>query len=339
MQLIAHPSAFISAKDVALLRLYAGEAEHLKQLHPVQLAIIYQHNWFRMLVPQEYGGLAYTLPELLFFEEALAWADGSVGWTVTLCAGAGWFCGFLDKDLVNAFFPNPKTCIAGSGTPSGIAKKNGDQYEISGRWQYASGAGIATAFTANCRLEDDQVKSFIFLPKEVIVQENWNSVGLVATGSHSFEVKQLSLPLSRCFQIDACSARLTQPIYQFPFLQLAETTIAVNSAGMAARFMELCVDAITFNRLQESKMQLESIRRRFYQLVISSWDTCSAGRMIDDRVLQNLSHCSKELAHTARRITDELYPYCGLGAADLASEINRVWRNLHTASQHGLMNK
>jgi hypothetical protein len=43
------------------------------------------------------------------------------------------------------------------------------------------------------------------------------------------------------------------------------------------------------------------------------------------------------LASTSREVVDELFPLCGLVAADPASAINRVWRNLHTACLHPLL--
>src|ERR1700749_72002 len=88
---IGYPSAFINKELVERLRNYSAAAEQIKSLHPEQLSIIYQQGWFKLFVPEMYGGLALPLPEALQIEEALAWTDGSLGWTVTLCSGANWF--------------------------------------------------------------------------------------------------------------------------------------------------------------------------------------------------------------------------------------------------------
>jgi len=53
--------------------------------------------------------------------------------------------------------------------------------------------------------------------------------------------------------------------------------------------------------------------------------------------LEQVSANSRKLAKTARECVDELYPYCGLQAANPDAEINQVWRDLHTASQHSLL--
>src|SRR5690606_26840694 len=106
-----------------------------------------------------YGGEEKTLPEILRIIEGLAKADGSLAWTVTLCSGAAWFSGFLDKQLATEIFINPQACFAGSGAVGGTATKTSKGYLINGFWEYASGALHATIFTANCILKDNKGNS------------------------------------------------------------------------------------------------------------------------------------------------------------------------------------
>src|SRR5580704_2135931 len=136
MNTISHPSEFIPEELVDIIRNTAHEAEKLKQLHPSQLRIIHEQKWFELFVPKIYGGLELSLPEALRLEEALAWTDGSVGWTVTLCGGAGWFIGFLEPEIISDVFNIHATCIAGSGKAAGIAKMVEDGYEITGIWDH-----------------------------------------------------------------------------------------------------------------------------------------------------------------------------------------------------------
>lgn len=58
---------------------------------------------------------------------------------------------------------------------------------------------------------------------------------------------------------------------------------------------------------------------------------------IEEAVLKEVSRLSRELSHQSRNIVDTLYPYAGLEAAKKETELNRVWRDLHTASQHALL--
>lgn len=342
------------------IRKHAAHAEEFRQLHEEQLKLIYARKLFKMFVPTRYGGLALALPDVLRTEEALAWADGSTAWVVTLCSGAGWFVGFLNPDLAKQVFQDDKVCLAGSGAPTGTAEIVSDGFIINGEWKYASGSLHATMFTANCRmmkegvaLRDDQgehqIKSFLFFKNEVSLQRNWSSMGMVATASHSFVIKDLAVPANRLFVIDKKHVVLTDSVYRYPFLQLAEATLAVNLSGMAQRFLDLA--EVIFNErigkdqltskniaklLEQSQSALQSCRREFYDVVEGSWSVCESDSEIPAHVLERVSDTSYQLYLASLSEVDKLYRYTGLRAADLREEINRVWRNLHTASQHSL---
>ncbi len=355
---IRYPSAFISKQLVDALRSFSAEAEQIKCLHPEQLSIIYKQGWFKLFVPKIYGGLALPLPKALQIEEALAWIDGSLGWTVTLCSGANWFVGFIQEKIAKDIFNNETVCLAGSGKPSGIAKIIEGGYEITGYWNYATGSVHATAFTANCLIEKDgvivknddgtpKITAFLLLKDEVTIHKNWDYIGMIATASNSFEVKKIQVPAERAFVIDKAYSRIDEPIYQYPFLHFAEATLAVNSSGMAYCFLELYekiaadskrkVDPEIILQLQEIKNQFKTSRQNFYSAVQQSWEDHLQNNNTSPEKLLLVSHASRELAAKARLLVDGLYPYCGLAAADMGSEINRVWRNFHTAGQHPLL--
>ncbi|ADY51001.1 Acyl-CoA dehydrogenase type 2 domain protein [Pseudopedobacter saltans DSM 12145] len=346
------------------IRKYAAEAEQLGQLHPGMLDLVYNNNWFNLYVPKEYGGLEKPLPEILRLEENLAKADGSLAWTVTLCSGAAWFAGFLDKHLAKEIFKDPKACFAGSGAVGGTAYKTADGYMINGTWKYASGALHATILTANCLIVDSSgtailddngkelIKSFILKRNEVEILSEWAYFGLIATGSHAFKVDNVLIPNNRLFEING-ELQIDIPLLNYPFLQMAETTLAVNYSGMALHFVELVDDyfytrtgikrysgeqVVYFEKeFAELKENFQNVRNQFFAKVDLSWKEFSEKGKCTANTLSSVSKKSRTLAHTARKMVDSLYPYCGLEAAKKASELNRVWRDLHTASQHSLL--
>lgn len=328
------------------------------RLHPDQLALIYAQGWFRMMVPRRCGGPGLPLPEVVRIEEAISRADGSAGWTVTLCSGAGWFAGFFPPPVLSGLFCDEQLCVAGSGTPSGEAHVIVGGFRISGRWKYASGAYHATAFTANCKVWSDGkqvltqagaplVRPFLFLRDEVRITGDWNAVGLVATGSHGFEVSGLELPAERGFVIDASAASDDDPLYRYPFLALAEATLAVNTSGMMLHFLDCCATVFgermargglsartsgeMMGALEKAREAIGRRRVDFYSALDRSWETMQPESF---RAVSRVSHA---LAGSVRQWTDRLYPYAGLGAARIDTDINRVWRDIHTAGQHPLL--
>lgn len=363
MSTAPHPSTFSDRALLESVRDHAAEAEVIHQLHAAQLNHIYRQRWFKMFVPTHLGGLQFSLPQVVKTEEALAWADGSTAWVVTLCSGAGWFAGFVDKELSESLFSSDKLCVAGSGAATGTAEITDGGYVINGEWRYASGALHATAFTANCVLTrggvtvtDDEgkpeVKAFVFLPDEVILKKHWSSMGMVATASHGFAVAERLVPENRAFVIDARHAIHPDPVYRFPFLQLAEATLVVNISGMAQRFLDLLKeifeervvkqaahgkDLLALHEVSDSRFQ--ACRHKFHLAVEEAWSHCERAKGIPAQMLDAVSGASHELYRTSLAVVQYLYRYGGLAVTNPRSEINRVWRNLHTASQHSLFSE
>jgi alkylation response protein AidB-like acyl-CoA dehydrogenase len=357
---LLHPSAQLQKDWVEIIRQYAPEAEKLGKLHPEQLAVIYEQQWFNLLAPVRYGGQQTPLPELIRTEEALAWADGSLGWVITLCSGAGWFGGFIDPDVARQIYSDKKACLAGSGAATGTATIHGDGYIINGSWKYASGVHHATHITVNCNVTDNHgnSKSFegnqVILPfvldsKDVQLVSGWKYMGMIATGSDAYTINNVYVDKSRCFKIEPAAAIIDGPLYAYPFLQLAEATLAANLSGMAVHFIDLCKPAFEHKATNTRRVNAQDIlamndalthatrllnmaREAFFEAVESSWN-----RPMDTAFLQTVSDTSRVLAKIARECVDNLYPYCGLLAASPDTEINRVWRDLHTASQHALL--
>jgi indole-3-acetate monooxygenase len=362
MKYLHHPSEFLNKESIAQIRECAREAESARKLHDHQLEIIYRNKWLKMYVPKKYGGLNLSLPEILKIEECLSWVDGSTAWVVTLCSGAGWFVGFLNPQIADTIFKDDQVCIAGSGALTGVAEITETGYVLDGVWRYASGALHATAFTMNCLLTkgghqiqnrdgSPKMASFIVMKDEVTLDATWNSMGMIATGSHSFKVNQLPVSKERCFHIDPNGVVLNEPIYRYPFLQLAETTLAVNISGMAIRFIDLCEVILSSeieNKLRDESLtqvvadarnSLNEFRQSLFTIVEESWKILVSGNEIAATMLKEISESSRRLSHNSRTRVNVLYPFCGLKAAAVDSEINRIWRNIHTAGQHTLLNK
>ncbi len=344
------------------LEILCAQSETPRGLPASVLKIIYEKKWFKLFVPKAMGGLQWSLKEALMLEEQLAKIDGSLGWTVTLCAGANFFAGYIDAKVAAKIFSNNKVCFGGSGAATGIAQKINEGYIVNGFWKYATGNPHLTHFTANCVIHQNGqpvltpngmplIQSFFFKKEEVKVYEDWHTMGLKATASNSFSVSNLKVDADRSFVIDAKCSKLPHPIYQYPFMQIAETTLAVNVLGMARHFIALAIDIFTERRkilhrenvdkgekkLKQYQGKIDVLATEIYQLVSVSWEELLSRQRVSVRTAKCISVVSKKLANVCRMGVAEVYPYCGLAATSEGSAINRVFRDMFTASQHGLL--
>lgn len=343
--------------DIERIRAGASGAEAAGFLLADQQALIHQQGWLKMLAPRVAGGVEIPLPQVVRLEEAIAEADGSLGWVVTLCAGAGWFAGFLPPELAREIIATPNVCLAGSGAPTGFADTEGDGYRITGRWDIASGAPMATHFTLNAVLRENglplagpdggpQIRSFVVPAAQVVIEPTWRSFGMKGSASHSYRIDGAWVPASHGFTIDPAHATARGTLYRFPFMLLAWVTLAANLSGMARHFLALAQDIVAVRRqppasaqdaLARAALALQGARERMVALLDQAWAQAEGedGR-VEEALDAQLREASMALVLAARRAVGDIYPYCGLRAAQEDSEINRVWRDFHTASQHAL---
>lgn len=374
MTLIAPLS--LSARDAARIAAGAAAADAAGWLSDRQQALLHRRGWLRMLAPRAAGGLEADLPSVVRLEEAVAAVDGSMAWVLTLCAGAGWFAGFLPPALARRMVHSRRLCVAGSGAPSGFADIDeaansvdpdhpGARFRITGRWDYASGAPMATHFTLNAVLRRHgevlrdaagapRIRAFIVPAALVEALPSWRSIGLRASASHSYRLDGALVDADHGFRIDPAAASAPGPLYRFPFMALAFVTLSVNLAGMAAHFLALAAPAIgrrrqpgtglplleapgVRDRLALAGTRLAQARGHFYALLDGAWAALAAGADLSAADNASLQAASLALVEAARAAVDGIYPYCGLVAASADSDINRVWRDFHTATQHTLL--
>lgn len=352
-------------RDARRIARHAPAADAARFLHPAQQALLHQRGWLTMLAPRSAGGAELPLPHVVRLEEAVAAVDGSMGWVLTLCAGAGWFAGFLAPDMARSIIGTSRVCLGGSGAATGCAEEEDDGYRITGNWDYASGAPMATHFTLNARLQRDgqplldaegkpRIRAFLVPAALVQLVPSWNSIGMRASASHSYRIDGQWLSKAHGFTISPATATADGPLYRYPFYSLAYVTLAANMAGMAAHFMALAEACMRHRRharaglpllevpevanmLQDRKDAFTAARTRYYTVLDDSWAQVTAGAALDDDAMLAVQTASLALVAVCRAAVDGLYPYCGLYAAREDSTINRVWRDFHTASQHSLL--
>jgi alkylation response protein AidB-like acyl-CoA dehydrogenase len=361
----SHPSSVLKQKYTDIIRDSAARAEKDGKLTKAQLGLTHEQHWFKMLTPSSLSGLQMPLPEALRMAEALAWADGSTGWEISLGAGAGWLAGFAETEIAKKIFGDAKLSIAGIADVAGTAEKTKNGYTLNGKWAYVGGAHEAAVFAINCILvkggvavknettNEPQLLSFLLSKEEVSLTPAGNVMGLSAAANHHMEVKGLAVAAERAIKTGIENAKVDAPLYKFPYIQLLEAFLAINISGMAIHFMDLCepifaeqknrngvplAEDRTVKELYEKQIQkLDDARTKLVYAIELSWQSSTNFRQIKPAIVYKVSAASYELSRKARECVEVLFPYCGIEAADKTTEINRVWRDLHTASQHSLL--
>ncbi|MCW3121586.1 MAG: acyl-CoA dehydrogenase [Flavipsychrobacter sp.] len=350
-------------KQLDAIREQAAKAEKDAKPTRAQLAQLYEQNFFNLLAPAAYGGLQLAIPEALQVLENLSWADGSMGWLTAKGVIAGWAGGFINPEVGKELLSGDKVHVTGTNEVSGIAEKTKTGYTVTGHWSHVAGIAEASAFIAHCTIMEngatikdeahkEQVLSFILLKDELTLSV-CSSMGLASAGCHDVDVKNLKVAANRAFILTAEHAAANARLYQYPYLQLSEAVLAATVSGMATRLTELCQgminemkdnngaplinDNMVQDTIEKYTQKMNDARVKLYYAAELTWQACVNQQTIKDTILYKVSAAAQDLTRKARECTDAILPFCGIAAMDKGSEINRVWRDLHTASQEKLL--
>ena len=342
-----------------------GTAE--KQLSASQLALIYRENWFNLWVPKDLGGLASPFSTGLKFLRELAYWDGGLAWTVTLCAGANMFAGFLPPTTARDIWKETKVCLGGSGQINGRARVVENGFEISGTWQYATGAPHLTHFTLNAWVDDrddslgtehrnERYFSFLVPREHVRTHSDWNTFGLECTASHSFSLDHVFVPAAYRFELTRAGVKVSESLYAISFISFAELTLFVNYLGMYQRFLDILAaqlsEKIGRSESDDLRVQEQIDRLAAYsaenQLELD-WGVAAADRLEEsgqelkrqdrEELEAEVSQRTRVFIALMRSRLAEIMPWGGIKAAQYEEELNQVFRNIFTATQHALLNR
>lgn len=305
---------------------------------------ITQQNLWNLWVPKSHGGLEKSFSEGLKKLQWVAGIDGSLSWTVTLCSGANYFVGLLKPDLAKEIFNASNAPIfGGSGGAFGTAEMKDGKYELQGTWKYATGAPYLSHFTLNAIVTEngiplkneqgeDKIMSFVLPKDQIEIIEDWNTMGLLATATCSFEVENVVLSARNSFSYEQFF--LNQDIFKIPFPVFADLTLWVNYIGITEHYLEEAQKYLSKNKLVklESFIEESNQKKKYYADQVEL--ALGNKQAIEKKVIQDLHDTASELIEACSQAILEIHPLLGMKAARKNHPLNRIFCDYFTATQH-----
>lgn len=310
---------------------------------------IEKQNLWNLWVPKSYGGLESSLSEGLQKLRSLAYTDGSLGWTITLCSGANYFIGNLHEEAAHEIFLSSKAPIlGGSGSVFGTAEKLEGEYVISGKWPYATGAPYLSHFTLNAKIivngkevrgKDGapEVLSFILPKEKVQIVPDWDSMGLIATTTHSFVVNAAMVDEKYSFQYDRFY--FPQPIFKIPFTLFADITLWVNYLGMAEHYLEEARIVLPEGMLRNLKKGISTANKDIFSFSEEIESTIQGQTGFTKKYMEKVHGKAVDSVRDISSALIEVYPHLGIKASRKDHQLNQVFRDYFTATQHHIFLK
>lgn len=340
----------------------AARSEALGRLAPECVEALQQSGAFKLLVPRAYGGAECSVADYVSALERVARADGAAGWCAMIGATSGMVAAWLPDELSREVFTAPDATTCGVFAPTGRASITDEGLHIRGRWSFASGCEHASWRMVGVVMCDGDVprtlahggpdaRCVLLRADETRVTPNWNVLGLRGTGSHDLVVEGVTVPASRCFSLFE-PARHGGALYRAAVFGVLAAGVAAVALGIAAaavdRFVALAREKVPMGArrslahrelAQHAVATAEARVRAARLLVLDAAERVNAG---DDDASPVERRASLRLAacHASREATaavELLYNAAGAGAIRDAEPLQRMFRDVHVASQHAMV--
>jgi indole-3-acetate monooxygenase len=359
-----HPLLAEARRLAPELSARSEEIESARRLPAALARELADAGFFRMVLPEAYGGLELHPARIIEIVEELSRADGSVGWNVMIGACTAMVAAWLPESAARAIFSAPDVIIGGVAAPTGRAELVEGGYRLTGRWSWASGSQNCRWLTGGAVVTKDgsprlvregvpEVRVFCFPASDATLHDTWNAMGLSGTGSGDVSVQDIFVPAERALSLLAERPRIDRPLYAFPALGLLGVGLPAVGLGIARRALDELATLAQTKKLmpagrllatrgvvQVSFAEAEATLRAARALLMETVNATYEAGMRRELTVRHRAELRLSYAHAMRsaaRVVDAMYEAGGGVSVHRASPLQRCMRDVHVATQHAMV--
>lgn len=347
------------------IRARADEIEAARRLPADLHRTLAVAGFYRSWAPRECGGLELAVWPVVEAIETLATADGSTAWCIFIAATSATALALLPEETARGVFAAPETTLlSGVFAPLGTAELAGDSLRVNGRWPFGSGTQNADWVLAGCRLQRDGQpitrangaprEHMVLVPaREVEFLDTWHVSGLCGTGSTDFALRDVRVPAERVVGY-LREQPPDRPLYRFPLFALLSLGIGAVALGLARAAINELVELAGAKRptgsrrtlaeraaaqsgVAEAEAELRAARAFLREAVEAAWAHAAAGDPVPVELRRDLRLATTHATRASARAVDRMYDLGGATSVYRRSPLQRIFRDVHVATQHMLV--
>jgi 3-hydroxy-9,10-secoandrosta-1,3,5(10)-triene-9,17-dione monooxygenase len=350
---------------VPALRARAARAEAMRAIPDETIAELHEAGLFRIFQPERYGG--YEVPIRAAVEVAAIIARGcaSTSWVLMNLVFHNWMLGFWPAEAQDEMWADDPTTLIGATVVfrCGRARRVEGGYRLSGRWPFSSGID-PSRWSINAGIVCDDAgrplehRYFLLPQSDYTVIDNWQVMGLAATGSKDVEVDDAFVPEHRTLGLDDSKTGAAPgtavnpgPLYRLSRFGLSAIGICGTALGIAQAVVQ-DFTAATRNRLAtysgRSLSDLATMQMRVAEAAtlvdaaeVLLLKDCDEGMAIaaSDRLptMEEQTRWRRDIAFACglcTRAVDLVFAAAGGGAIFESNPLQRAHRDIHAAHGH-----
>ena len=351
----------ITDEFVARLSERADEAERLRRLPRATIAEFRQTELFRLLLPNRFGGIQASFPELLQPIRRMAHGCASSAWTLGFYALHNWMLSLFDPRVQEEVFASGPVLAPAPLAPTGRGVPADGGVRLTGRWSWATGAMDADWVVVGALIErQDRIDpALVVVPAaDVEVADTWQTAGMRGTGSHDVIVTDVFVPEHRMVAVADIYAG-TAPgarehgvaTYRWPMVPALALTAAMPVLGAAERVTELFAERLGERvlaysgtaqkdqpaaqiRLADAKVRLRALQALITRTADDIEAIVAAGERVRRAVRAEARLAAAHTVHESRAIIADLLEASGASAQFLSNPLQRAKRDVDIAAGH-----
>lgn len=341
------------AKAVAALAdEHAAEGDAQGYLAAPVVEALHREGLLGMWVPRSIRGGAELDPlSSLRVLEEMAYGDPSTGWVLmAACLAIGTGAAFLGDAAVDELFGGERLpVIAGQGTRPGTATPHDGGFVLSGSWSFASGIKHSTHIHTLGIVEGTGEPRIFVLPVgKANLIENWDVMGLRATGSIDYTIDSVYVPDSYTHFAVTDVPKRGGSLYTVGIVGFAAMCHSGWACGIGRRLLD---ELAGYVRTRGGRTGTQSTSESFLEQYAKAEGTYRSARALVYEVWGEMSHLIERGAQPSVRLQSlvrlamahvqwashdvAMFVYAAAGTTGLrAGTIQRLFRDMHAGTQH-----
>lgn len=310
---------------------------------------------YRALVPKRYGGDEKSPLEFLLMVEAISQADGSAGWVASFGMNPAYLAALPPETVEKVWADGPDVVFAGGIFPPRPAELVDGGYRVRGRWQFASGCMGASICGVGIMPEDGQsLPRMAVMPRDALtIEETWDVIGMVGTGSHDLVVDDVIVPKEWTFTRGG-SPMVDAPFFQYPSLSFATQVLAVVGLGVAREALDVVQKSAASRtsvtgapnlgdrvyaqiEIAKAEAKVRSSRAFFFEATEDAWNAILAGDKPTPHQTSMLRLASTNLTHECADAVRTCYQLSGMTGTYNDHPLSQIYRDSAMCTQHAFM--
>ncbi|WP_433654790.1 acyl-CoA dehydrogenase family protein [Nocardia sp. CA-128927] len=350
---------------VPTLAEHAEKGERLRRVTDEAAHALRAAGMFRLGTPRCFEGYSAGVRTCMEVTAELARGDASSAWIAMVFTGGSLIAGLMD-DLAQeeVWGQDPDAALVATLTPSGSSVAVDGAVTVSGRWGFASGVDHAQwAVLAVAPVAGSAEPPLIVLVPlaDLTVEDTWHVAGMAGTGSNTLVADDVLVPAHRIINMGgvlagAYAERAQEARFRVAVSSQLALVVVAPMLGMARAALELTVrtaqrkpmSLTTYARLADSpSVQLavadaasliDTAHLHAYRAADDLDRAAEEGRQLAVAERARVRMDTAVAAVRTREAVDRLVSVNGASGFAMSNPLQRIWRDIGTASRHGVVN-